>query len=598
MHGALVAMIAAAAALPPPVHVREEPEGLPGARADFGRLGGSVYEIEIPDDWNGRLVLFMHGYGGLAPTTNVSPPGIRSYLIARGYAWAASSFSSTSLIPGRATDETAALWDFFARRYGRPRRTYVTGQSMGGAATHVAAERYANRFDGALALCGAASQTPAVAITSDFLAAAYAAGVTQREFDRRAGVGALIRDRILPALRRPRARRRFEDIMVSITGGPRPFDREGFRIEEETNWERAELAVSAGLATNRDTVYRLGKPSPVTSAAFNRAVIRFRTDRANLRAFVAGSETSGRLAMPLLSLHTTGDGQVPYEQARILQRRVDAAGRGRRLVQRVFDDPGHCGFTSAEWAASLEALVAWVERGVRPTGHDVIAEKPADLRPRFELSARPGTPADGGVPGVRRRVVLRGKLELDGAPLDARFLGAVVRSSEGLMTPCQLTLPAVSRGRYEITVIAEQEGSGCGAAGRRIELWAFAGDQIVYSAGTTPWPGPGRRATFHTSFSTAAPDGAGAPLSEFAGEAFRRGGRRLPGGTRVEAFVGTTLCGVTATRRTGSFSGFSLDVVGPDVIAGCARGGTLGFRVGGRRVAQTAVNEPGRHPTL
>ena len=59
-----------AAVLPPPVEVRPEPQGvtledpsfeaLPAARADFGRLGGSVYQIEVPARWNGRLVLFMH----------------------------------------------------------------------------------------------------------------------------------------------------------------------------------------------------------------------------------------------------------------------------------------------------------------------------------------------------------------------------------------------------------------------------------------------------------------------------------------------------------------------------------------------------------
>ena len=50
-------------------------EALPGARADFGRLGGSVYQIEVPARWNGRLVLFMHGFGELAPTAGVTPPG-------------------------------------------------------------------------------------------------------------------------------------------------------------------------------------------------------------------------------------------------------------------------------------------------------------------------------------------------------------------------------------------------------------------------------------------------------------------------------------------------------------------------------------------
>ena len=172
----------AAALLPPPVEVPQEPAGVtlddpsfeasPGARADYGRLGGTVYQIEVPDRWNGRLVLHMHGYGELAASTGVSPPGIRRWLIGHGYAWGASSFSSTSLIPGTAADETAALWDLFARRYGRPSRTYVTGQSMGGAGTTVASERYGNRFDGALALCGAASQTPALRIATDFFVAA------------------------------------------------------------------------------------------------------------------------------------------------------------------------------------------------------------------------------------------------------------------------------------------------------------------------------------------------------------------------------------------------------------------------------------------
>src|SRR5438128_10941836 len=110
--------------LPARVHVRARPQGvtladpafeaLRGARADFGRLGGSVYEVEVPTHWNQRLVLFMHGFEELGPVAHVTAPGIRRYLIDRGFAWGASSFSTTSSIPGRSTDETAALWDYFA----------------------------------------------------------------------------------------------------------------------------------------------------------------------------------------------------------------------------------------------------------------------------------------------------------------------------------------------------------------------------------------------------------------------------------------------------------------------------------------------------
>ena len=594
--------------LPPPVQVRPEPEGvtlgdpafvpLPGARADFGRLGGAVYRIELPEHWNRRLVLFMHGYEELGPEAHVTAPDIRRYLIANGYAWGASSFSSTSLIPGRAADETAALWDHFARKYGRPTRTYVTGLSMGGMATHIAAERYASRFDGALALCGSAGQTPAVMANVDFfVAGAFIAGVTQPELDAGTDIAGLVRDRILPALRDPTAHERFERIVLDLTGGPRSSDREGFSLEEDTNWRRGELLVAAHLAPNRDTHYELGPLSTVSSDEFNRAVVRLQTNDPLLRSFVEGNETTGHLRMPLLTLHTTGDGQVPIEQARILQRRVDAAGARDLLVQRVMRDASHCGFTSTETEAGLEALVAWVEHGVKPKGTNVLVKDLRRLDRTFELSPRPGTPEASSVKGAGDRVVVRGQLTLDGAPFDAKWLGAVVRRA-GLVTPCQYTLSPVTNGRYEITVLADGEGSGCGAPGAEVVLWTFARDKQLYSREAVRWPGNGATTSFDATFSTSSPQGAAPPTSDFAGEVFARNGRQLPPGTRIEAYVGGTRCGVASVRRTGNFSGYTLSVVGPDSIARCGRGATLTFRIDGRRATDTAVNEPSGHESF
>jgi hypothetical protein len=232
---------------------------------------------------------------------------------------------------------------------------------------------------------------------------------------------------------------------------------------------------------------------------------------------------------------------------------------------------------------------------VRPTGNDV--RHLNRLRPRFELSPRPGTPEADEVPGARRRVVLRGKLTLDGRSFDSRFLGAVVVSRSGLVTPCQLTLSSVRRGRAAITVVAERETSGCGAPGARIALWAFAHDEIIFSRDTWRWPRQ-RGLRIDGSFSSATPEGAIAPRTEFAGSVFTPDGHQLPGGTRVEAYVGSTLCGVTSVRRTGSFSGFILSVVGPDSIGGCGVGETITFRVNSRLARDTAVNEPGRSGSL
>ncbi len=199
--------------------------------------------------------------------------------------------------------------------------------------------------------------------------------------------------------------------------------------------------------------------------------------------------------------------------------------------------------------------------------------------------------------GSHDRVVIRGRATLDGVPFDATYLGAVVER-HGLVTPCQHTLPEVRTGRYEITVFAQTEARGCGAPGAEIFLWTFVHDQIVFSSESVRWPGNGATARFHPTFSIAAPNGGVGPIVGFAGEVFDQRGRRQPPGTRVEAYIGTIRCAVASIRRTGNFTGFSIDVVGPDSVRGCTLGATITFRVNGRRAVETAVNEPGHEASL
>jgi hypothetical protein len=384
--------------------------------------------------------------------------------------------------------------------------------------------------------------------------------------------------------------------MIDLTGGPRAFAREGVHLEEETNWRRVELLAASRLISNRETAYHLGAVSDVPIDAFDRGVVRLRTNDDALRSFVAGADTTGELAMPLLTMHSTGDGQVPVDQARILRRRVDAAGNDDLLVQWVLRDPSHCGFNTREIARGFEALVDWVEHGKKPRGTDVLAGL-RDLPGDFETNPRPGTPGAGRVPGARDRVVFRGRATLDGAPFDARFLGAVVLD-HGLATPCQYTLPVVRRGEYEITVLAASEAGGCGRRGARVVLWTFARDQQLYSVQTVRWPPDERAVEFDPAFSTSAAAGAAPEMVQFAGEVVRRDGTILPPGTRVEAYVGSTRCGVASLRYTGNFSGYTIAVVGPRSVAGCERGEAITFRVDGREVADTARNTPGNDGTL
>jgi hypothetical protein len=123
-------------------------------------------------------------------------------------------------------------------------------------------------------------------------------------------------------------------------------------------------------------------------------------------------------------------------------------------------------------------------------------------------------------------------------------------------------------------------------------------DQIVYSDQSVRWPGNGKTARFDPGFSFSAPTGGVGPIVGFAGEIFDARTRRLQSGARVEAHIGQTPCAVATTRRIENFTGFSIDVVGPDSIPGCAIGATITFRVDGRDAQETAVNQAGQGSSL
>jgi len=131
-------------------------------------------------------------------------------------------------------------------------------------------------------------------------------------------------------------------------------------------------------------------------------------------------------------------------------------------------------------------------------------------------------------------LTLEGVLTLDGQPLEAVFLGArVIR--DGLVGACQLEIPRVTQGRYEIDVASDAQVRGCGAPGAEVLLWTFVDDGYLFSTETAPWPDESSVVAFDGEFSSEAPDGASEPVTEFKGHLFAADGAALPAGTVVEA---------------------------------------------------------------
>lgn len=589
--------------LPSPVEYRQEPDGvsladpafdaLPGATADYGRLGGAAYRIEVPDGWNGRLVLYHHGVQEFAPTAEVESPPIRAYLIRNGFAWGASSYSSTSVVTGRFADETAALWDLFARTYGTPARTYILGPSLGGAAIYIAAERYGDRYDGALAVCGFADLLQVQQFISDFfVAGAYAAGVTQAEFETAADMDALIDGRIIPALTDPERRGRFEDILVALRGGPRPFAREGLHLEEATNWWQARLLLAMDVAENMDRQYTFVGVDGVDAAAFNRDVIRLSANEETVRSLLPGNEFNGDLQMPLLTVHTTGDGRVPINQEGVLRQKVEAAGKADLLVQRAVQAPRHCGLTETEWQQGLEDLVGWVENGVEPEGEELGLDGFSTVGRRFTLAPRLGADAAGRVTGADQRLTITGAATLDGQPLNSGSVWVEVVDHAGLRQACSFPAEPIVDGRYQVTVAGEAEVNGCGAPGHQIRLVTWQEGQTLVSR-LEDWPSD-NSLELAADFSSEREAPSEEAVTIVVGSVLDASGGSLPPGTVVEAYVGDVLCAIGAlppvVMTSSSPDQYSLRIVGPDAVTGCGKDAVVTFRIDGQTVAQTVTN--------
>jgi hypothetical protein len=71
----------------------------------------------------------------------------------------------------------------------------------------------------------------------------------------------------------------------------------------------------------------------------------------------------GDLPVPVLSMHTTGDGLVPPENEQAYASVVDRAGDERLLRQVFVHRAGHCAFTPAETITAASVLLNRVSTG-------------------------------------------------------------------------------------------------------------------------------------------------------------------------------------------------------------------------------------------
>lgn len=367
-----------------------------------GVLNGAAYQVEVPASWNGKLVMYAHGYAGTGLDLGVNAPSIRRYLIQNGYAWAASSYSKNNYDVRAGVEDTNALALEFtkiasknSRTLAAPSKIYITGHSMGGHITAAAIEdeAYATannkvKYNGAVPMCGVVgdaelfNQFAAMQVTAQALA-----GVPKYPTDKWADIKDMVTAKLFssmsPTITATATGTKYLSVLQNITGGSRPMFNEGVLFGGSfpsaygtfgSDGTVTGILNKNVLDTNAYTYTIDGDTAG--STALNSSVIkltaapdanRLRTD--GLRWI---PKVNGEFKIPVVSIHTLGDLFVPFSMEQVYQKRAAAKGNGNWLVQRAIRGVSHCDFTVAEQAEAFDAMIKWERDGVKPGGDDVV----------------------------------------------------------------------------------------------------------------------------------------------------------------------------------------------------------------------------------
>ncbi len=115
--------------------------------------------------------------------------------------------------------------------------------------------------------------------------------------------------------------------------------------------------------------------------------VRIAPDPAALEFLEQNIIFNGQIHVPVLTLHTTGDGLATVEQEAAYSRIVHEAEDGQLLRQLYVHRAGHCAFSPAEMITALQQLLARLQTGgwpiLNPVGLNLAA---ASLGPEFNIT--------------------------------------------------------------------------------------------------------------------------------------------------------------------------------------------------------------------
>ncbi len=355
-----------------------------GAREIEGQnAGGAYYHISVPDNWNGDLVIWNHGF-------SLSEPGPRPDLgplvdvqLLEGYAVAASSFRLNGWALFKTNPDLRQLVQVFTAEFGRPEQIILYGASLGGAVTAAALEKgNLGNVVGALTYCGAmaGSRNWDVALDLRLLYDLVCEGMPGAEIpggprglpknsdwtddDIENAVNACTGVNEL-SFQRTRKQKKNLKTILDLAQIPRSFLVQDMLFATEA---MADLV--------HDPQKLRGKPG-----TGNETVIYGDEDvDANIRRVKPKPPKRKRLARnftptgdikgaKIVSMHTSKDGLVLVENQSIYAQVVPPQNLTTVIARESVAT--HCVFTPGEILAGWEALRDWIATGEQPSARDI-----------------------------------------------------------------------------------------------------------------------------------------------------------------------------------------------------------------------------------
>ena len=397
---------------------------------------GATYLMEVPSNWNGTLFLYSHGYvvpGSANPAQDVGDPATRAFMLASGFALAGSSYAHTGWAIQEALVDQIQVLDLFAQDFGKPTQTIAWGHSLGGIITAGLIQQNPKRFTAAQPMCGVLAGGVATwntALDAEFafatLLAPPGSGLQVVNIADPNGNLNLAEEILVGAQSTPQGRARIAlaaalgDVpgwFTPLTPEPAPTD---FATQElnQFTWDeqidfpfafafRRELELRAGgnvswntdvdygiqllKSASRDEVWALYQTAGLSLAKDIETLNRAARIKANPSAVKYLSQNiifDGEIHIPVLSMHTIGDGLVINENETAYRNIVDIFGNGKFLRQTFVSRAGHCAFTPAETIAAVETLLTRVDTGQWPTTEaNVLNGGATALGPNFNIFA-------------------------------------------------------------------------------------------------------------------------------------------------------------------------------------------------------------------